>query len=306
MAGHKGMVGSSILRLAPLEHEIITTTRNEIDLTNARQVQTFLHSNSIDVVIVAAARVGGIGANSSYQKAFLVENLNLQNGILMGAADAGTSRLIFLGSSCIYPKLASQPIDESSLLTGVLEQTNDGYAIAKIAGIRLCKAIFDEQSLRYFSLMPTNLYGPNDNYDKFGSHVPAALMRKFHEAKVKNDPEVVVWGSGKPRREFMHVDDLARACWYMLDQDVGGELINIGTGKDITISEFADLMAKVVGYVGNIVFDSSMPDGTPRKLLDVRKAHSYGWKHQIELKDGLHRTYAWFLDALSKGEVRGY
>lgn len=300
------MVGSSILRLAPKGHEVITATRTEIDLTNAREVQTFLRSHSIDVVMVAAARVGGIGANSKFQKAFLVENLNLQNGILMGAADAGINTLIFLGSSCIYPKLAPQPIKETSLLTGVLESTNEGYALAKIAGIRLCKAIYDEQSLRYFSLMPTNLYGPNDNYDKFGSHVPAALMRKFHAAKVNNEPEVVVWGTGKPRREFMHVDDIARACWYMLDQEAGGELINIGTGEDVTIAEFADLMAKVVGYGGKIVYDSSMPDGTPQKLLDVRKAHSYGWKHQIELEDGLRRTYAWFVDALGKGEVRGY
>jgi GDP-L-fucose synthase len=306
VAGHTGMVGSSILRLAPQGHEVVTATRTEIDLTSAHEVTTFLQSNAIDVVIVAAAKVGGIGANSKYQKAFLVENLNLQNGILMGAADAGTKRLIFLGSSCIYPKLAPQPINETSLLTGVLESTNDGYALAKIAGVRLCKAIYDEQSLRYFSLMPANLYGPNDNYDKFDSHVPAALMRKFHEAKVNNEPEVVVWGTGKPRREFMHVDDIARACWYMLDQEVGGELINIGTGIDVTIAEFADLMAKVVGYGGKIIYDSSMPDGTPRKLLDVRKAHSYGWKHQIELEDGLCQTYAWFVDALGKGEVRGY
>jgi GDP-L-fucose synthase len=301
-----GMVGSSILRLAPQGHEVITTTRTEIDLTNAREVQTFLRSNSIDVVIVAAARVGGIGANSKFQKAFLVENLNLQNGILMGAADAGTNKLIFLGSSCIYPKLAPQPINETSLLTGVLEPTNEGYALAKITGIRLCKAIYDEQSLRYFSLMPTNLYGPNDNFDEFASHVPAALMRKFHEAKINNEGEVVVWGTGTPRREFMHVDDMARACWYMLDQNVGGELINIGTGEDVTIAEFAALMAKVVGYEGKIVYDPSKPDGTARKLLDVSKAHSFGWRHQIQLEDGLRQTYAWFVDALARGEVRGY
>jgi GDP-L-fucose synthase len=306
VAGHMGMVGSSILRLAPQGHEVITTTRTEIDLTNAREVQTFLRSNSIDVVIVAAARVGGIGANSKFQKAFLVENLNLQNGILMGAADAGTNKLIFLGSSCIYPKLAPQPINETSLLTGVLEPTNEGYALAKITGIRLCKAIHDEQSLRYFSLMPTNLYGPNDNFDEFASHVPAALMRKFHEAKINNEGEVVVWGTGTPRREFMHVDDMARACWYMLDQNVGGELINIGTGEDVTIAEFAALMAKVVGYEGKIVYDPSKPDGTARKLLDVSKAHSFGWRHQIQLEDGLRQTYAWFVDALARGEVRGY
>jgi len=300
------MVGSSILRLAPHEHEIVTVTRNEVDLTNSREVKSFLQGNSVDAVVMAAAKVGGIGANSKFQKAFLVENLNLQNGVLVGASDAGIARLIFLGSSCVYPKLAPQPISESSLLTGTLEPTNEGYALAKIAGVRLCKAIFDEQSLKFFSLMPTNLYGPNDNFDKFASHVPAALMRKFHEAKVSNDPEVFVWGTGKPRREFMHVDDMAQACWYMLDQEVGGELINIGTGEDVTIAEFADLIAKVVGYGGKIIYDSSKPDGTPRKLLDVNKAHSYGWKHLIELEDGLRQTYAWFVDALAKGEVRGY
>jgi GDP-L-fucose synthase len=300
------MVGSSILRLAPQKHEIITVTRTEIDLTNSREVKSFLQENSVDAVVMAAAKVGGIGANSKFQKAFLVENLNLQNGILVGASDAGVARLIFLGSSCIYPKHAPQPINESSLLTGTLEPTNEGYALAKIAGIRLCNAIFNEQSLKFFSLMPTNLYGPNDNFDEFTSHVPAALMRKFHEAKINNEGEVVVWGTGTPRREFMHVDDMAQACWYMLDQDVGGELINIGTGEDVTIAEFAELMAKVVGFEGEIVFDNSMPDGTPRKLLDVNKAHSYGWKHRIEIEDGLRQTYAWFVDALVKGEVRGY
>jgi GDP-L-fucose synthase len=300
------MVGSSILRLAPEGHEIITVTRTEIDLTSSREVKSFLLGNSVDAVVMAAAKVGGIGANSKFQKAFLVENLNLQNGILVGASDAGVAKLIFLGSSCIYPKLAPQPISESSLLTGILESTNEGYAIAKIAGIRLCKAISDEAGLKFFSLMPTNLYGPNDNFDEFASHVPAALMRKFHEAKINNEGEVVVWGTGTPRREFMHVDDMARACWYMLDQNVGGELINIGTGEDLTIAEFAALMAKVVGYEGKIAYDSSKPDGTARKLLDVSKAHSFGWRHQIQLEDGLRQTYAWFVDALAKGEVRGY
>ena len=250
--------------------------------------------------------MGGIGANAKFQKEFLVENLVIQNNLMIGAEKSGVRNLVFLGSSCIYPQLAPQPIKENSLLTGPLEPTNEGYAIAKIAGIRLCRAIYDQDDLNFFSLMPTNLYGPNDNFDEFTSHVPAALIRKFHEAKINNQSEVVVWGTGTPRREFMHVNDMARACWYMLDQDVGGELINIGTGEDLTIADFAKLIANVVGYEGKITFDSSKPDGTPRKLLDVSKAHSYGWKHTVELEDGLRQTYSWFVDALAKGEVRGY
>jgi GDP-L-fucose synthase len=300
------MVGSSVLRTAPQIHEIFTATRDEVDLTNSNEVRTFLHANAIDAVVVAAARVGGIEANSRFQKAFLVENLNLQNGILVGAADAGVSKLVFLGSSCIYPKLASQPLNENSLLTGILEPTNEGYALAKIAGIRLCKAIYDEMNLKFFSLMPTNLYGPNDNFDKVTSHVPAALLRKFHEAKFRHASNVEVWGTGTQRREFMHVDDMARACWHLFEKDVGGELINIGTGEDVTIAEFASLIAQIVGYEGKISFDSSKPDGAPRKLLDVSKAHSYGWKHQIELEDGLRATYDWFVDAIGKGDIRGY
>jgi len=232
--------------------------------------------------------------------------LKIQNSVLEAASFLKISKVIFLGSSCIYPKLAPQPISEDSLLTGPLEPTNEGYAIAKIAGIRLCRAIYEEEELQYFSLMPTNLYGPNDNYDLESSHVPAALMRRFHEAKINKTPYVDIWGSGKPMREFMHVDDMAAACWYMLEQDVGGELINVGTGSDISIADFANLMAKVVGYEGELRFDHSKPDGTPRKLLDVSKIHSYGWHHKIELEDGLRSTYAWFQDALAKGEVRGY
>ena len=306
IAGHNGMVGRSIIRQAPEEHEIITASRNELNLTDTPAVRDYLLSHDIQCVVFAAARVGGIGANSKLHKEFLYENLVIQNGVLMGAADAKVSNLVFLGSSCIYPKLATQPIKESAILTGQLESTNEGYAIAKIAGIRLARAIYDQDGFNYFSLMPTNLYGPNDNFDKFASHVTPSLIRKFHEAKAKNDSVVVVWGTGTPRRELMHVDDLARACWYMLDQDVGGELINIGTGHDVSIAEIASLIARVVGYEGSIVYDNSKPDGTPRKLLDVSKAHAYGWKHQIELEDGLKQTYAWFLDALAKGEVRGY
>jgi GDP-L-fucose synthase len=306
IAGSEGMVGAALLRLAPKDVELLTATKDELDLSKPEAVLNFLSQHRPHSIVLAAAKVGGIGTNSINHKSFLLANLNIQNSVVEAASNLKISNFLFLGSSCIYPKLAPQPIREDSLLTGPLEATNEGYALAKISGIRLCKAVHDQDGLNYFSLMPTNLYGPNDNYNKFASHVPAALMRKFHEAKVNHESEVVVWGTGTPRREFMHVDDMARACWYMLDQDVGGELINIGTGEDVTIAEFAELMAKVVGFEGEIVFDNSMPDGTPRKLLDVNKAHSYGWKHRIELEDGLRQTYAWFVDALAKGEVRGY
>ncbi len=306
MAGHRGLVGSAVLRTKPSNVEVVVQSRDELSLTDELAVVNFLRQNKIESIILAAAKVGGIGANSMDHKNFLLENLKIQNSILSSASKLKISNFVFLGSSCIYPKFAPQPIKESSLLTGQLELTNEGYAIAKIAGIRLCKAIYDQDGLNFFSLMPTNLYGENDNFDISTSHVPAALMRRFHEAKINGELEVSVWGTGNARREFMHVDDMARACWFMLDQNVGGELINIGTGEDISIADFAFLMARVVGYKGRIVFDTSKPDGTPQKLLDVNKSHSYGWKHQIGLEDGLKQTYAWFVDALSKGEVRGY
>lgn len=306
VAGSSGMVGSAVIRLTPDNHSVIPINRNHVNFTDQDEIFSLISKLRPDAIILAAAKVGGIGANSQHHKEFLFENLEIQNAWLSVATKSNVKNFLFLGSSCIYPRLAKQPISENELLTGSLEATNEGYAIAKIAGIRLCKAIYDQDDLNYFSLMPTNLYGPHDNFDKLVGHVPAALMRKFHEARINSEPEVVVWGTGSPRREFMHVDDMARACWYMLDQDVGGELINIGTGEDVTIAEFAELMAKVVGYEGKIVYDTSKPDGTPRKLLDVSKAHSYGWKHQIELEDGLRQTYAWFIDALAKGEVRGY
>ena len=232
--------------------------------------------------------------------------MNLQNSVLEASANQGIRQLLFLGSSCIYPKFADQPISESALLTGILEPTNEAYAIAKIAGIKLCNAIYSELGFNFFSMMPTNLYGPHDNFDPLYSHAPAALMRKFHDAKLFNKDEVIVWGTGTPLREFMHVDDLAAACWFMLGRNVGGELFNVGTGQDITLSDFATLMSEVVGYEGRIVFDTSKPDGTPRKLLDISKIHSLGWSHEIELKEGLELTYQWFVDALSKGAVRGY
>ncbi len=284
----------------------MVATRSELNLENSHDVSRFLEVKNVDTIILAAAQVGGIGANSKHQKDFLLNNLKIQNSVMESAAKLGIPKFVFLGSSCIYPKLASQPISESSLLSGYLEPTNEGYALAKIAGIRLCKAIFDEQRLKYFSLMPTNLYGPNDNFDLEWGHVPASLMRKFHDAKISKSKQVTVWGTGQPKREFMYVSDMAAAVWHLLGKDVGGELINIGTGEDVSISEFAKIMAKIVGYEGEIVFDTSKPDGTPRKLLDVSKAHSYGWHHQIELKDGLRKTYSWFVEALAKGEVRGY
>jgi GDP-L-fucose synthase len=264
-----------------------------------------LNNERPDAIILAAAKVGGIEANLAHQKDFLLQNLKIQNSVLEAASLLRVNNLLFLGSSCIYPKFADQPISEESLLNGQLEPTNEGYAIAKIAGIKLCRSIYEEQNLNYFSLMPTNLYGPNDNFDPKVSHVPAALLRKFHEAKISGSSEVTVWGSGTPRREFMHVDDMAEACWYMLGQEAGGELINVGTGKDIEIREFANLIAKIVGFDGDIVFDTSKPDGTPRKVLDVSKIHSFGWKHRIDLENGMEETYAWYKSALERGEVRG-
>ena len=303
VAGHRGLVGRNLCESAPDKYEIITT---DLDLRDKEKVRAFLSQNAPDVVILAAARVGGIAANSKYQSDFLIQNLEIQNSVIGAARELQIQKLLFLGSSCIYPRLAPQPIPESSILTGPLEPTNEGYAIAKIAGVRLVHAIHQELGLDYFSLMPTNLYGPYDNFDKESSHVPPAIMRKFHDAKISGANEVVLWGTGSPRREFMHVKDLVLACWYLLDQEIGGELINVGTGEDLEIKEFATIMAKIVGYEGEVIYDSSRPDGTPRKLLDVTKIHSLGWHHTIELEDGLTQTYEWFKEAFNKGELRGY
>lgn len=276
-----------------------------MDLENQDDVLQFLEAKKPNTIILAAARVGGIGANSSNQVDHLLINLKIQNSVIEAAMKLKIPNLIFLGSSCIYPKLASQPIKEISLLTGPLEETNEGYALAKIAGVRLCQAVHEEKGLNFFSLMPTNLYGPNDSYDLNSSHVPAALMRKFHEAKLNGAKEVVIWGTGNPRREFMHVDDMASACWFMLGQDVGGQLFNVGTGIDITIREFGNLMKKVVGYEGEIIYDNAKPDGTPRKLLDIEKIRSRGWTSKVELEEGLLSTYKWYKSALREGVVRG-
>lgn len=300
------MVGSALRRTLPKRHELILADRSVLDLRDEKNVANFLRNEKPDLIILAAARVGGISANSRYQRQFLLENLQIQNAVLNSAADLDIPNLIFLGSSCIYPRLAQQPITEDSLLSGPLEPTNEGYALAKIVGLKLCNAIHKDLGLNYFSLMPTNLYGPNDNFSLEDGHVPAALMRRFHEAKMTKQPSVKVWGSGNPKREFMYVDDLANACWFLAEKNLGGELINVGTGIDIEISEFAKKIAAIVGFVGEIEFDISKPDGSPRKLLDVSKVHALGWQHKIKLEDGLLTTYKWFTESLEKGEVRGY
>jgi GDP-L-fucose synthase len=303
VAGHRGLVGKALLSTSPIGLDVLIS---DIDLRNKVEVANLLRKEMPEGIILAAAKVGGIAANSKFQSDFLVQNLEIQNSVICAAKELQIPNFIFLGSSCIYPRLAPQPISEKFLLGGPLEPTNEGYALAKIAGVRLIRAISEETGLNYFSLMPTNLFGPNDNYDLMTSHVPAALIRKFHEAKVNKIEEVIVWGTGKPRREFMHVNDLAEACWFMLDQDAGGELINVGTGQDIEIRDFAQLIGEVVGYKGQIIFDNSKPDGTPQKLLDVSKIHAYGWQHRVSLEVGLRQTYDWFVRALENGEVRGY
>jgi GDP-L-fucose synthase len=304
IAGSSGLVGSSLIRTAPKEHKVYVKQRSELNLQNEEEVKNYFAANKFDAVILAAAKVGGIGANSNDHLHFLLNNLQIQNSVINAALHQGVENLIFLGSSCIYPKLAPQPIVEESLLSGPLEPTNEGYAIAKIAGIRLCKAIAEERGLRYFSLMPTNLYGPNDNYNLVSSHVFASLLKKFHEAKVQRQNQVVVWGSGEPFREFMYVDDMAKACWHMLPIGAPGSLINVGTGEETSIKQLAQLIAEVIGYSGDIVYDTSKPDGTPRKLLDVSKIQSLGWKHEVNLMQGIAKTYDWYLKAEKEGLIR--
>ena len=296
VAGHRGMVGSAIVRqLRANGHSgLITRTHAELDLLDQRAVFDFLASERPDFIFMAAAKVGGIQANNSYRAQFIYENLAIEANVIHGARQAGVARLCLLGSSCIYPRLAPQPLREEYLLTGPLEPTNEPYAIAKIAGIKLCEAYNSQYGTRYFSVMPTNLYGPNDNYDLANSHVLPALIRKAHEAKVRGDAELVVWGSGKPMREFLFVDDLADACVFLMEKDVGSGLYNIGTGEDVTIRELAELVMEVVGFAGRIVYDSSKPDGTPRKLLDVSRLSAMGWRARTPLKQGITHAYAEF------------
>ncbi|EMK0348799.1 GDP-L-fucose synthase [Citrobacter amalonaticus] len=309
VAGHRGMVGSAICRElgSRSDIELVLRTHKELDLTSQRDVQEFFATTKIDEVYLAAAKVGGIHANNTYPAEFIYENLMIESNIIHSAHLAGVQKLLFLGSSCIYPKLAKQPMQESALLTGILEATNEPYAIAKIAGIKLCESYNRQYGRDYRSVMPTNLYGMNDNFHPQNSHVIPALMRRFHEAKEQNASEVVVWGTGTPMREFLYVDDMAAASIHVmeLDQSVYQQHtdpmlshINVGTGVDCTIREMAQTIATVVGYKGNIVFDASKPDGTPRKLMDVSRLEKLGWKFHYNLKDGLELTYKWYLENL--------
>jgi GDP-L-fucose synthase len=296
IAGHKGLVGSALCRELSKnsKYTIVVKSRDELDLLDRDAVFSFFENEKPDWVFMAAAKVGGIYANSTYPVEFLLENLNVQNNIIEAAYKNSVQKLLFLGSSCIYPKMAPQPIKEEYLLTSALESTNEAYSIAKIAGIKLCGAYNKEYDTDYISVMPTNLYGLNDNYHPENAHALPMLLRRFHEAKVANLDEVVVWGTGKPMREFLFADDLAEACVYLMENKTVkeiGELINIGTGEDCTILELAETIKEVVGFKGKLVFDTSKPDGTPRKLLDVSKINSMGWKAKTSLKDGLVKTY---------------
>lgn len=297
VAGHRGMVGSAVLRRLQSAgfQNILTRTRRELDLMDRTAVRGFFEAERPDYVVDAAARVGGIAANFEKPVEFLIENLTIQNNVIQAAADFGVSKLLFLGSSCIYPKLAPQPLTEDALLTGPLEPTNDAYAIAKIAGIKLCQAYAREYGKNFISGMPTNLYGPNDNFDLHTSHVLPALIRKVHEAKQGGAKEVSVWGSGTPRREFLHVDDLADACFFLLENYDSPEIINIGCGEDVSIKELAETVCEVLGFEGSLVFDVSKPDGTPRKLMHVGRLFGLGWKPRIGLKEGIRDAYTWFL-----------
>jgi GDP-L-fucose synthase len=297
VAGHRGMVGSAIHRrlLKDGFTRVIGRTRSELDLLDRRSVREFFEQERPSVVIDAAAKVGGILANNEQPVEFLLQNLTIQNNLIEAAADTGARKLLFLGSSCIYPKMAPQPISEDSLLTGPLEPTNDAYAIAKIAGIKLCQSYARQYGKNFISAMPTNLYGPHDNYDLRNSHVLPALIRKVHEAKQAGTKSIAVWGSGNPRREFLHTDDLADACVFLLEHYDQPDLINVGCGEDVTIRELAETVCDVLGFEGTLEFDPTKPDGTPRKLLDIQKIKSLGWSPKIPLREGIADAYDWFI-----------
>ncbi|MDP4953946.1 MAG: GDP-L-fucose synthase [Flavobacteriales bacterium] len=297
VAGHRGMVGSAIVRqLEALGHQnIITRTSSEVDLMNQAAVNAFFQEEQPEYVFLAAAKVGGIHANNVYRADFLYNNLMIEANVIKAAHDLKVKKLLFLGSSCIYPKFAEQPLKEESLLTGALEPTNEPYAIAKIAGIKLCEAYWDQFGDQFISAMPTNLYGPNDNYDLQTSHVLPALLRKFHQAKIDGDATVECWGSGSPLREFLHVDDLAEACVFLMKEYNEKQFVNVGTGTDLSIKALAEMIQEVVGFEGSIVWNTDKPDGTPRKLMDVSKINQLGWKHQIDLRSGIEQVYQDFL-----------
>jgi GDP-L-fucose synthase len=298
IAGHRGMVGSAIHRkLSELGYNnIVTRTSSELDLRNQQAVADFFDREKPDYVFLAAAKVGGIMANNTYRADFIYENMAIQNNVIKSSYDNEVKKLMFLGSSCIYPKMAPQPLNEDMLLTGTLEPTNEPYAIAKIAGIKMAEAFRDQYGCNYISVMPTNLYGINDNYHPQNSHVLPALIRRFHEAKINQLPEVIIWGTGTPLREFLFSDDLADACVFLMNNYDEKQFVNIGIGKDLSIKDLAELIKDVIGYKGTISFDSSKPDGTPRKLMDVSKLHALGWKHQVNLREGIQLAYADFLE----------
>lgn len=297
VAGHKGLVGSAIVRELEKQgyNNLILKTSQELNLTDEPSVKEFFESEKPDYVVLAAAKVGGINANSLYPAEFIYQNLKIQNNVIHYSYLNNVKKLLFLGSSCIYPRMCPQPIKESYLLTGELETTNYAYALAKITGLKMCQAYNEQYGTDYISCMPTNLYGINDNFDLKNSHVLPALLRKFHEGKLKNADYVEVWGSGKPLREFLYVDDLAQGCIFLLNNYSGNETVNIGTGEDLTIKELAQIIKEVVGFKGEIKFDPSKPDGTPKKLLDVSKINSLGWKAQTPLREGIKKVYDWFL-----------
>lgn len=296
IAGHRGLAGSALLRLYARRAgwRVITRTHKELELKDTTAVRAFFQQERPTHVILAAAKVGGIKANASAQVEFLLDNLRIQNNVIEAAADSGVTKLLFLGSSCVYPKHAPQPLREDALLTSPLESTNEGYALAKIAGLKLCAYYRRQYGRNFISAMPTNLYGPNDNFDLEKSHVLPALLRRFHEAKIARAPSVTLWGTGSPRREFLHADDFAEACALLMDGYESDHLINVGVGEDVSIRELAELIRGIVGYTGEITWNATMPDGTPRKLLDVSRINALGWRARIPLADGIRSTYEWY------------
>ncbi|MGG2084587.1 GDP-L-fucose synthase [Lysinibacillus pakistanensis] len=307
VAGHRGLVGSAIVKHLQAKgyNNIVYQTSKELDLRNQTEVNQFFENEKPEYVFLAAAKVGGILANATYPAQFLYDNLMIQTNIIEAARQNDVKKLLFLGSTCIYPRMAPQPLKEEFLLTGELEPTNEPYALAKIAGIKMCNAYNKQYDTSFISVMPTNLYGPNDNFDLETSHVLPALMRKIHEAKINNEDTVTVWGSGMPLREFLHVNDMSDACVYLMENCMPkqiGDFVNIGTGQELTIHQLAETLCEVIGFEGEIIFDSTKPDGTPRKLTDVTKLHQLGWKHHIELKEGIRDTYNWYLGNVDKYE----